>query len=61
MYDAARSAAGLCRSGRRRRNEATARIVAPLAFAPKSFQVPLDGHGLAGRVRSQDFRLPVRG
>jgi hypothetical protein len=47
--------------GRGKRNEATTRVVAPPAFEPKSFQVTLDGHGLAGPVRSQDFRLPVRG
>jgi len=47
--------------GRGKRNEATARIVAPPAFDPKSFKVTLDAYGLAGGVRSQDFRLPVRG
>ena len=47
--------------GRGKRNEATARIVAPPACEPKSFQVTLDAHGLTGRVKSQDFRLLVRG
>jgi hypothetical protein len=47
--------------GRGKRNEATARIVAPPAFEPKSFQVTLDAHDLAWGLRSQDFRLPVRG
>ena len=37
-------------------NEASARIVAPPAFERRSFQGTLDAHGLAGRVRSQDFR-----
>ena len=47
--------------GRGKRNEATARIVAPPAFDPKSFKFTLAAYGLAGGVRSQDFRLPVRG
>ncbi len=47
--------------GRGKRNEAKSRIVALPAFDPKSFKVTLDAYGLAGGVRSQDFRLPVRG
>lgn len=47
--------------GRGKRNEATAGVVAPQACEQKSFQGTLDAHGLAGGVRSQDFRLPVRG
>jgi hypothetical protein len=47
--------------GRGKRNEATARIVAPPAFDPKSFKFTLDAYGLAGGGEKPRFSAASEG